>query len=895
MNLSLRLCLWNANGLANHNQELQTFICQNKIDILLISETHFTNNSYFKIPKFSLYTANHPNNTAHGGSAVLIRSNIKHYELPKYQYDHIQAASIVIEDWSGPLTVSAVYSPPRHNISSPQYSDFFVSLGNRFLAGGDYNAKHTMWGSRLINPRGRQLLQTVNNFNMNTISTGEPTYWPSDPQKVPDLLDFFITKGISNNYLKCESSLDLHSDHSPIILTISSSVLLKDNPPYLCNKYTDWDLFRQLLDQLLNLKVSLKSGDDIDNGIELFNLSVQDAARKATPTLQNKPANCTNYPVIVKQKIAEKRRLRRIWQISRNQIDKTNLNRASQQLKRLLKRLKNEWFQEFSSSLTPLQDTNYSLWKVTKSIKQPKTPIPPLLKQDGSWAKSDQEKANTFAEYFQNVFKPNPGDLAENQLIINFLDTPNQLTLPIVPFKPSEVKHVILSTLSPKKAPGHDLITGEILKQLSRKGFLFLTMLINAMLRLEYFPSQWKLAHIIVIAKPGKPKHETSSYRPISLLPLASKIFEKLIMKRLIPLIHENYIIPDHQFGFRQNHSTIEQVHRLVAKIAQNLETKKYCSAAFLDVQQAFDKVWHEGLLFKIKSLLPHSYYNLFKSYLQDRHFQVKYQYTFSPITEIQSGVPQGSVLGPLLYVLFTSDLPISPGVTVATFADDTALLASHENPAAASTMLQNSLNNLSIWLKKWRIKVNENKSAHLTCTLRSHTCPPVSLNNIQLPQVSEVKYLGMHIDRRLSWKSHVWNKRLQLNTKYRELAWLLNNKSHLSTENKITLYKAVLKPIWTYGLQLWGCTSNSNIEIIQRFQSKILRNIFVAPWYVNNNILHQDARIPFVKKEISRLSSKYIKKLENHPNHLALTLLDNSDDVYRLKRHSVLELQMRF
>ncbi len=267
----------------------------------------------------------------------------------------------MVEDWCGPLTISAIYCPPKHKITHQLFSDFFTTLGPRFICGGDYNAKNQMWGSRLNNPRGRQLFQTINNNNLTTISTGEPTYWPTDPQKIPDLIDYFITKGISTNYLKVDSSLDLHSDHSPIILTISSTVILKEPSPVLCNKNTDWGIFRKVLDETIHLNIPLKTPENIDEGVEMFNLSIQKAAWKSTPFITSKAINPTAYPLHIKQKIAEKRRLRRVWQYSRNRIDKTNLNRASQQLKQLLKDIKNQWFEEFPSSLNQFQDTNHSL------------------------------------------------------------------------------------------------------------------------------------------------------------------------------------------------------------------------------------------------------------------------------------------------------------------------------------------------------------------------------------------------------------------------------------------------------------------------------------------------------------------------------------------------------
>lgn len=890
-----RVCAWNANGLANHCQELQAFISQNKIDIMLVSETHFTDISYFKIPNFLMYHAHHPDNRAHGGSAILIRNNIKHHELPSYRHNHIQSTSIVIEDWSGPLTVSAIYSPPRHNISNQQFTDFFNTLGGRFIVGGDYNAKHTLWGSRMNNPRGRQLLTSINNNSLQYVSTGEPTYWPTDQQKVPDLLDFFVIKGISQTYIQIESSLDLSSDHSPIILTISSSVIKKEPPFSLSNNNTDWNHFRKLINENLSLKMSLKTTEEIETAVENFNSALQECALQASPHQKIKAVCQMSYPLYIKKKIAEKRRLRRIWQNSRSPVDKTNFNRAAQELKRLLRNLKNEWFNDFASGLSPKEDSNYSLWKITKRLNQPRPTIPPILLPDGSWARNNQEKSEAFADHLSNVFKPNPTAHVNDKEIQDLLNSPSQLSLPIHPFKISEVINVIKTELKPFKAPGYDLITGKMLKELPKKAFMFLTFIFNAILRIEHFPAQWKVSDIIMVAKPGKPVHEVTSYRPISLLPIASKVMEKLLLKRLQNIIHLNNMIPSHQFGFRQKHSTIEQVHRVVSVIKEDLESKKFCSAAFLDVGQAFDKVWHDGLLYKIKLNFPHTYFNVLRSYLSNRFFRVKLEDSYTHLHKIDAGVPQGSVLGPILYTLFTADIPVSPDITLATFADDTAVLASHLNPITASRLLQTELDYLTNWLKTWRIKVNETKSTHVTFTMKQDTCPPVSLNNVFLPQATEVKYLGIHLDRRLTWRSHIWNKRLSLNLKFRKLSWLLNKKSQLSTKNKLLVYKVVLKPVWTYGIQLWGTACDSNINILQRFQSKVLRNILRAPWYVNNNVLHRDTNIPSVREEITRFSLKYQLKLGNHPNHLALHLLDNSNFVYRLNKHSILDLPYRF
>jgi len=187
-----------------------------------------------------------------------------------------------------------------------------------------------------------------------------------------------------------------------------------------------------------------------------------------------------------------------------------------------------------------------------------------------------------------------------------------------------------------------------MLKQLPKMGLLTLLYIFNGILRTHYWPAALKTAEIILLLKPGKDPKMPESYRPISLLPTISKVLDRLLAKRITTDVTYTQRVPDHQFAFRHKHSTIQQVHRLCHTIYTAFEAKQNCTSAFLDVSQAFDKVWHDGLLYKIKHTLP-LYYNLMRSYLSDRTFHTKIKDHTSATFPITAGVPQGSVLGPIL------------------------------------------------------------------------------------------------------------------------------------------------------------------------------------------------------------------------------------------------------
>ncbi|KAF0705838.1 Uncharacterized protein FWK35_00035216, partial [Aphis craccivora] len=375
--------------------------------------------SYANVSGYKCFHTCHPDDTAHAGAAIIVRSTLKFYPLPNYQTPHIQASTISLTLNHQPITISAAYCPPRHNITPNQFNDYFNYLGSKFIIGGDINAKHTQWGCHTSNPRGNLLHRIITLQQYKILSPSSPTYWPNLPRKRPDILDIYITK-ISNS-LNCHVT-NLNepcSDHSPVLLTTDTLPPIKPLPPSLTNGYMDWEHFQLILDKQINLKTRLKPPSDIDDAINSFTTSIQTAAWSS-------------------HLIAIKRRARAIWQRTQYLSDKRHYNNLTQKLKRTLSEIRTESFNKHLSSLTT---KNNSIWKATKNILRTPQQIYVLKKPDGTRATRDEEKAEIFREHLSSTFKPHYALLSHTKVdeINTSLDSPLPMTMPPKHISPHEV------------------------------------------------------------------------------------------------------------------------------------------------------------------------------------------------------------------------------------------------------------------------------------------------------------------------------------------------------------------------------------------------------------------------------------------------------------------------
>ena len=369
-----------------------------------------------------------------------------------------------------------------------------------------------------------------------------------------------------------------------------------------------------------------------------------------------------------------------------------------------------------------------------------------------------------------------------------------------------------------------------------------LTKLFNKSLNQGIFPSRWKEANVHPIFKKKGSASNPTNYRPISLLPCISKILEKIVFNRIYNHILEYNLLTDKQSGYRPNHSTHLQLIYLVHKIYKSLDVGHDSTAIFLDISKYFDRIWHRGLLYKCKTLfgITGPLHNWLESYLKDRIIRVSVGSSVSSPHIINAGCPQGSVLGPLLALIYLNDLADKTHNESLFYADDTSLYASysrqptthptdgshnvsHPDFNTASRTLQNDLNVISGFGAKWHITFNAAKTTQLTFTHTVHPRrPTLSFDNCPIPSTASHTHLGLTLSTDLRFHDHVNNIIKKTNI---ALSPLYSVAKFLPRHILVQIYNMYIRPILDYGDIVYdGLITKSDMLRLERIQMRAAR-----------------------------------------------------------------------
>lgn len=850
MNRQLKIALWNANGVATRRDELQLFATDNDLDVILLTETRLQGGNVFNIPGFQTYRTDRPQRGARnpgGGTAVLVHRRITHRELQIVC--NLETTGIALKAGDFEICIFSVYAAPGAAFR-PAMLDVLLDEGHTTLIGGDFNAKHMTWGCRRPNPRGNRLRAHLDQRgDVSVAAPDEPTFYSPTLRVQPDILDIFLTKDLQFPSTIAVAD-DLSSDHVPVILTVGAAPTL-GYPPRTQKLRTDWTKYSELLDFRLEPLQPAADVAELDSQVTGLTLAITDAleaaSRPAKPAPEKPP-----LPVHIREAVNKRRRLRRIWQRTRCPLTKRAFNGQCFIVKNLLSAHKAASWETY---LAGLELADGSAWRTAKVLRNEKPTSQPIHGQRGM-AYSASAKAEAFADTMEEQFRPHADiydddhiEDVEDFLTDYFSRDPEDA---IQPFSVEEVETAVRRS-KPRKAPGLDGVRSRALISGPPSLISCLVTVFNAVLSLRHFPTSWKVAKIVLFPKPGKSRLFPQNYRPISLLPTISKIFERLLLSRLSPLL-EGFIRPE-QFGFRRGHSTTQQLVRTVNNLIDNANLNLCSVAVLLDVSKAFDKVWHDGLLYKMtETPLPTSAIHLLRSYLSGRSFRASVETELSTERPIESGVPQGSVLGPVLYLIFTNDIPTIPRIVLSLYADDALFVCRSASPQFARNTMQRQMDALSPWLEKWRVAVNADKSKAI-CFRKRRRMPrvlpdPPTLDDEEIEWTSQAKYLGVILDSKLNFAPHAKQKLAEAKKIQGAMSPLLGKRSSLPARTKVTMFMLVVRSVIMYASSAWWAicakTHRKNLEIVQ---NKALRAITKQPWFVRNETIRRGLQVPTLQQ----------------------------------------------
>jgi hypothetical protein len=467
--------------------------------------------------------------------------------------------------------------------------------------------------------------------------------------------------------------------------------------------------------------------------------------------------------------------------------------------------------------------------------------------------------------------------------IDHHIDETAHLTAPIT------VEEVIATTSRKKStAPGLDGITYRHIKEGPYQLLLLLAAIFNFILRTGYIPAEWKTSKTLMFLKPNKPLQSVSSYRPIQLTPTFSKILERIIVHRLHTHLHNHHLLPDHQAGFRPGYSIQDQLLRLTNHITNHFNTCKPSTLVLFDLEKAFDKVWHHGLLYKLHQLqFPLAYLRYIHNFLANRLTYININHAYSFPIFLHTGVPQGSALSPLLYILFCTDFPtLPPNIHLYQYADDTAFLATGQTIQRINTTMQTAINAFSDWCVKWRLTINAAKTQAIVFIppkqrsriQRNPSRLDLHVHNTPIKPSHTVKYLGLTYDYHLTWKPHLQYlctkvyQRLNLLKRLTGTTWGLAPKTILNT------YKAFLRPVLTYGHIAWTAAPESfyqKLKVLERHAFRIAYRIKLPSPTVE---LYARIDFPHILFHLETLRTRYItQRYDTHHPLLLDTMHQDS------------------
>ena len=731
-------------------------------DIINLCETNLNNSVELPetlLENYTFISCNNPGNLRRGGVGMFYKST-----LPlKIRSDLSMRESIVVELKYGnkKIFLTVLYRSPSSSFGSSDFTKFLSELTDlvgkirqenpySMFISGDFNGHSTFWwpnGDTTL--EGREIDEVMSQLGLTQL-INEPTNF--EPNKNPSCIDLIFTDQ-PNIVLESgiRPSLDSFCHHQ--IIHCRTNFHIPPPPPFE-RRIWDYDkanvnLIRRSISNFpwqQHLSLSNDPSWQVSSFTEkILNIMSNFIPNKVVKIIPSDPPWITR-PL----KTMLRRQNRQYKNYKRHGFrpeDKIQVDAFKKECEERILKAKENYMLKLGTKLADPATSNKAYWKYINNImnkcKAPR--IPPFL-INNIYVTNCKSKASELNRFFSNQCKPlNNGSslpcfsYLTDKRLTNITVTDNEILS-------------LIRGLNPSKAHGCDDVSARMITICGDSLVLPLTLIFNNILKTGIYPNSWKLANITPIHKKGD-KQLIQNYRPISLLSLFGKIFEKIIFNQLYNYLVTNNLITSNQSGFRPGDSTVNQLLHFVNDIHKSsdlygsLETR----AVFLDISKAFDKVWHKGLIFKLKQNgISGPLLNVLTNYLSNRMQRVVVNGSQSNFLPIESGVPQGSVLGPLLFLVFINDLQKNIQSKIKFFADDTMLFSTVHDPDISASDLNHDLQVISKWAFQWKLSFNPDPTKQAVEMIFSHKYkatqhPPLFSMAFRLLRLMNISILDLY------------------------------------------------------------------------------------------------------------------------------------------------------
>ena len=831
---NLRILTLNFHSLKNKREIFSQLVEEKQPDVFIGSETWFHTgilNSELLLDDYNIFRRDRPrppttavdDERAWGGVLIGVRKCLTAVEIHSGAQSESIYCKISLEG-KRPIIIGALYRPPHSPLQeSTELCSDLVDLFHKnksavFWIGGDFNLPDICWKREEV--VSYQYLKPISTLFLDLSHDLGLKQLVQEPTRINSLLDLFFTN-TPGLILNCSTTSGI-CDHEAVL--IETTIQPNKKKPikrkiHLWNKI-DIPTIQKEVHQLSTSLLETFSVEDNVNEIWLFlktgleSIMHKNIPTKFTSSKTHQPWINTETKRLIRRKNrwfqrAKKCNSERVWNKYRD---------AKAKAQTVCRRT----YQNYISNLITEDFNNKKLWAFIKSKRVENVGISDLKNNLGFLTHDPQKKANILNEQFSSVFS-DPTSVIENPLSTN-MSFPDIQRIRID--RTGLIK--LLLNIKINKAVGPDGIPGRLLKLCAHEIVDSLITLFQASLDQGVVPDDWKEANIMPLFKKGD-KTSAENYRPISLTSVSCKLLEHIVHSNIMRHFDQYNILNDDQHGFRKFRSCESQLITTINDFSEGLNKEQQIDAIFLDFSKAFDKVDHSGLLLKLKDLgVRDSLLKWIQSFLSNRSQKVIVEGMASSPKPVLSGVPQGTVLGPLLFLVYINDINegLSQGTKIKLFADDSLLYRTIKTPLDAK-ILQDDLNTLQKWEINWKMEFHPGKCQLLRVTNKKNIIPySYSIHNEVLQEAESVKYLGVIIDKNLTWKKQYSN----INKKASNILALLRRNTHsLPLNVKKTCYNALVQPILEYGCCVWDPYLEIDKLLLDKIQKRGAR-------YVTNN-----------------------------------------------------------